>query len=425
MKNGKWSRRTILKAGAASLVTAPALLGAKRALAAGREIKLGFVDPRTGPIAAFGEATDYVVNKFLNDMGNQITINGVTHPVRLIYKDTQSNGNRAAEVTNELISSDEVDIVLASSTPDTTNPVADQCEINEVPCVSSDCPWQPYFFGRGGNPAEGFEWTYHFFWGLEDVIANFTNMWNSISTNKVVGGLFPNDADGNAWGDENLGFPKPLAAQGFTLIDPGRYQNLSDDFTSQINAFKAADVEIVTGVMLPPDFGTFWSQAAQLNFRPKIATVGKALLFPAAVEALGPRAEGLSTEVWWTPSHPFSSSATGESCAELASGWTTHSGRPWTQPLGFKHALLEVAYDVLVRATDLDSPEAIRDAIKSTNLNTIVGNVNWSTGPVPNVSKTPLVGGQWKKGTTFPWDLVIVNNQHAPAIPLAGQFEAL
>ena len=190
MKNGKWSRRTILKAGAAGLVTAPALLSAKRALAAGREIKIGFVDPRTGPIAAFGEATEYVVNKFLNDMGNQITINGVTHPVRLIYKDSQSNGNRAAEVTNELISRDEVDIVLASSTPDTTNPVADQCEINEVPCVSSDCPWQPYFFGRGGNPAEGFEWTYHFFWGLEDVIANFTNLWNSISTNKVVGGYF-------------------------------------------------------------------------------------------------------------------------------------------------------------------------------------------------------------------------------------------
>ena len=216
-----------------------------------------------------------------------------------------------------------------------------------------------------------------------------------------------------------------MAAQGFTLIDPGRYQNLSDDFTSQINAFKAANVEIVTGVMLPPDFGTFWSQAAQLNFKPKIATVGKALLFPAAVEAIGPRAEGLSTEVWWTPSHPFSSSATGESCADLASGWTSDSGRPWTQPLGFKHALLEVAYDVLVRAADLDSPEAIRDAIKSTNLNTIVGNVNWSTGPVPNVSKTPLVGGQWKKGTTFPWDLVIVNNQHAPTIPVSGQFEAL
>ena len=63
-------------------------------------------------------------------------------------------------------------------------------------------PWQPWFIGRGGDPGEAsFEWTYHFFWGLEDVIAVFTAMWNQIETNKAVGGLFPNDGDGNAWGD--------------------------------------------------------------------------------------------------------------------------------------------------------------------------------------------------------------------------------
>ena len=57
--------------------------------------------------------------------------------------------------------------MLVAGTPDTVNPVADQCEINQVPCVSTDAPWQPYFFGRGGNPAKGFDWTYHFFWGVE------------------------------------------------------------------------------------------------------------------------------------------------------------------------------------------------------------------------------------------------------------------
>ena len=66
---------------------------------------------------------------------------------------------------------DEVDIILAQATPDTTNPVADQAEINEVPCITTNCPWQPYFFGRNGNPAKGFDYTYHFFWGLEDIIA--------------------------------------------------------------------------------------------------------------------------------------------------------------------------------------------------------------------------------------------------------------
>ena len=49
--------------------------------------------------------------------------------------------------------------------------MADQAEVNEVPCITTNCPWQPYFFGRKGDPAKGFTWTYHFFWGLEDVIA--------------------------------------------------------------------------------------------------------------------------------------------------------------------------------------------------------------------------------------------------------------
>ena len=54
-------------------------------------------------------------------------------------------------------------------------------------------------------------------------MANFTNWWKSVATNKEVGGLFPNDGDGNAWGDKELGFPKPLSQLGFTLLDPGRF----------------------------------------------------------------------------------------------------------------------------------------------------------------------------------------------------------
>ena len=94
------------------------------------------------------------------------------------------------------------------------------CELNEVPCVSSVVPWQPWFFGRKGDPAKGFAWTYHLFWGLEDVIANFTNGWKTVETNKKVGGLFPNDGDGNAWGDKELGFPEAAGADGLHAHRP-------------------------------------------------------------------------------------------------------------------------------------------------------------------------------------------------------------
>ena len=275
----------------------------------------------------------------------------------VVVKDSQSNPNRAAEVAKELIVKDEVNLMLVSSTPETTNPVSTTCEAEETPCISTVAPWQPWFIGQQANPGDPGSWkpfnfAYHFFWGLEDIIAVFTGMWAQVETNKKVGGLFPNDGDGNAWGDKVVGFPPVLEKLGYSLTDPGRFQNLTDDFSAQINAFKQANAEIVTGVVIPPDLTTFWNQAKQQGFKPKVASIGKALLFPQTVESLGDAGHNLSTEVWWTPNHPFKSSLTGETAAEVADAFTKTTGRPWTQPIGFAHALFELAVDVMKRAED-------------------------------------------------------------------------
>ena len=411
------SRRSILKA-SAGIVAAPAVL--RRAYATD-VFKIGKVGPVTGPIAGFGEATSWVVDG-LKDVMVKLPV-----PVEIIQKDSQSSPNRAAEVATELIEKDKVKMLLTKGTPDTVNPVSDQAELNGIPCISDDAPWQTFFFGRGGDPAKGFKYTYHCFWGLEDVIANFINMWDGSGAAKIVGGVFANDADGNAWGDPKLGFPGPLAAAGYKLVDPGRYQPLTNDFSAQISAFKAAGVEIVTGVMIPPDFATFWSQCAQQGFKPKVVTVGKALLFPSSVEALGDRGDGLSSEIWWSPNHPFKSSLTGQSAKDLCDAYTAGTGRPWTQPLGFAHALFEIAFDVIKRTKDLNDPEAILAAIGDTQLDTIIGPIAWKGGPnnpVKNVCKTPLVGGQWTK-TDKGLELIITNNPQAPNIPVGGKLRTL
>jgi branched-chain amino acid transport system substrate-binding protein len=421
--NRSLNRRTLIKTSLGALA-APAILNVIPVNAQSRVIKIGHVSPRTGPIAPFGEADPFILEQIQKLVEKGISNGGRTYPVQIISKDSQSSTSRASEVAAELILRDKVDLIVAASTPDTTNPVADQAEVNEIPCVTTDCPWQPYFFGRKGDPAKGFTWTYHFFWGLEDVIAAFLALWNSAPTNKVIGGLFPNDADGNAWGDAERGLPKPLAAAGYRLIDPGRYQPVNNDFTSQISAFKSAGAEIVTGNMIPPDFATFWAQAAQQGFRPKIVTIGKALLFPSVINSLGARGNGLTTEIWWTPNHPFKSGLTGQSARQLTDAYTRATQRPWTQPIGFKHALFEVAIDVLKRAKNLGDPKSILDAITATNYNSIVGPVRWAGQPVKNVSKTPLVSGQWqRKGNTF--DLVITQNETAKNIPAGGKLELL
>jgi branched-chain amino acid transport system substrate-binding protein len=428
MNNNTLTRREALKRLGTAAVGGMTILNSTTAFAAstkkGKAFKIGYVSSQTGSLAIFAESDAFTLAQVKEAVKDGITIDGTTHPVEIIYKDSQSNSNRASEVASQLILNDEVDLVIAASTPATTNPVADQCELNGVPCITTDTPWQPHFFGRGGNPKEGFEWTYHFFWGLEDVIGSYTNLWEQIPTNKVIGVLFPNDSDGNAWGDDKLGFPPVLKQKGYKIVDLGRYQSPSSDFSSYIYEFKKQGVEIVAGVIPPPDFANFWNQAGQQGFNPKIVTVAKASEFPIAIEPFGKRANNLSVEVWWSPTHPYTSGLTGQTSEQLAAAYSKATNKQWTMPLGFKHALFEVAIDVLKRSKGPKDLDAIKEAIANTDYASIVGPVNFKTGPVPNISKTPLVSGQWRKSDKG-LDLVIVENSQAQAIKVQGNLEPI
>ena len=250
-------------------------------------------------------------------------------------RDSQSDPNRAAEVAKELIVDDEVDLMLDGRDAGDRQPGlhamrdrGDALRLHQLPVAA-------VFIGRQADPAGGppawkpFNYTFHYFWGLEDIIAVFTSMWNQLDTNKKIGGLFPNDADGNAWGDPVNGVPPAFTQAGYKLTDPGRYQNLTDDFSAQITAFKKASAEIVTGVVLPPDFTTFRNQANQQGFKPKAITRRQGHPLPASrSRGSAPLGHNLSSEVWWSPNHPFKSSLTGQSAAELAKAFEDDAKRP-------------------------------------------------------------------------------------------------
>lgn len=418
------SRRVVIK-GAGALLAAPVVMRTGSVLAASRTIRLGYVAPRSGPLGPITEGDPFVLQQVRDHMAGRIEIAGETFSFEIFDKDTQSDANRAAEVAADLILKDEVDLMLVGSTPDTTNPVSDQCEANGVPCISSATPWQPWFFGRGGVPGETvFRWTNHFFWGAEDLTKVYLELWETLPTNKVVGGLWPNDPDGIAFSDEKLGFPSALRERGFTVVDSGRYQNLKDDFSAEIARFKSANVEIVTGVMLPPDLATFMVQAKQQAFHPKIVTVAKAALIPKGIEAfpdgLG---ENLSGEVYWGPQYPFKSSLTGQTDGEITQAYEAATGKQWLQGLGYSHALFEVGIDALRRTKEV-SPNAIMEAVNATDLQTCVGHVRWGDfKPFVNVAKTPLAAGQWQKGTTTRYELVVTNNGFFPAIEKNGDLK--
>jgi branched-chain amino acid transport system substrate-binding protein len=347
------SRRTLLTGMAALSIPLAGSMSTERLepmLKKGRTIKFGYVSPETGPLAAFGAADSFVINALKPILAKGIVVRGVHHPIEVIVKDSQSTDATAAAVANDLIKNNKVDVMLVSSTPDTTNPVSDACETNRVPCISTVAPWQSWFFGRGATPKTVYKWTYHFFWGLEDIEAVYSDIWQAVSTDKSIGGLWPNDSDGQAFAAEATGFPAFIKTlNGYSVTPSGLYPDLTTDFTAQITLFKNNNCDILTGVPIPPDFTTFYQQAAQQGYQPKVATIAKAMLFPSAAQALGPLAENISTEYWWGPTHPYKSSLTKQSCAQIANKFESVTKQQWTQPIGFVHALFEVAIANLKR----------------------------------------------------------------------------
>ncbi|MDQ0420743.1 branched-chain amino acid transport system substrate-binding protein [Peteryoungia aggregata LMG 23059] len=410
--------------GVVAALAAPAFV--RSAFASGDTINIGWVNARSGPLSAFAEADEYVLSLVNAALTGGVEIGGKTYAVNFVLKDTQSDPVTGSKVAKELISSDMVDIVMTSSTPETINPVADASEAGGVPCISTVAPWEAVYFGRGAKPGapSPFKWTYHFSFGASDFAAVYADQWSKIETNKKVGVLLPNDADGNAI--RAIMIPA-LEKAGFTVTDAGPYENGLTDFSAQISTFLDAGVEIVNSFPFPPDFPVFWRQAAQrgLAQRVKIMQVAKAGLFEPELEVLGELGNGIAAGAYWHRAFPFVSPVTGKTCSELADGFEEATGKPWSQQVGAQMALFDATIGALKASGNPKDKAAVAAALASLKVETATGIVDFTAGPVPNCAATGLVGTQWmmKEGGKFPFTLEVTSNVLVPDVPITAPLQ--
>ena len=417
------TRRSFMAAAAAG--STALALGGRAAFAAGDTLKVGFISPRTGPLGGFGETDGYVLELARKALEAGLQAGGKSWKVEILDRDTQSDPSRAGQLAKDLINNQGIDLMLVVSTPETINPVADACEAAGVPCLSTVMPWEAWYFGRGAKPGapSPFKWTYHFGFGVDEFLKTYISQWNLIETNKKVGVMYPNDADGNAI---RANLAPALSKAGFTIVDPGAYETGTTDFSAQIALFKQEGVEIFNSFPIPPDFAAFWRQAAQqgLTQQIKICQVAKTGLFPSDIESLGDLGANISSAAYWHKAFPYKSTLTGVSGTELADGYETSSGKQWTQQLGASLALLDAGFDALKASSDVKSKEAVAKAISTLKTTTIAGKVDFTSGPVPNVSPGPIIGTQWVKaveGSKFALDYVVTENVTDPNVPVGAK----
>jgi branched-chain amino acid transport system substrate-binding protein len=382
---GNISRRGLLRAAGygAAVIGGGGLLeacssgikGASSGSASTKAITIGWIHPLTGPLAGFGAPDNWVISKIkaTTPYKKGFKIGGKTYPVTIKSYDSQSSVTRAGDLARTAILNDGVDMLFASSTPETVNAVASQAESLGTPLVCANIPWESWYLNLfpKGNPVHATEkakYVVMYFLGAEHLAKAFIPMWDRIHsqlhTNKVVAAAFPNDSDGNAFRQV---FPPIVEAAGYTF-----------DMSS------------------------------------KLATVAKVLLFPTDAYALGPLAYNIATDTWWVPTLPWTSTFTGESCQQMANEFESATGGQWNANIS-NYSLFEVAHAALTSVSDPHDKAEVADAIHKVNIQALAGPLNFASGgPAPGVAITPPAGVQWQKGTKYQLEMQIVDNTLLP-----------
>ncbi len=397
-----------------------------------KDISIAFIHPLTGDLADFGTSDNWILGEInaTSQFKAGITTGGKTYHINISSYDTQSDPTRAGQLASQAILTDKVDLLVTSSTPETVNPVATVAEKLGTPLICGNVPWQSWYANLGGNPTPGKstfkpKWTTVYFLGVNDLANCFIPMWNrihaSLGTDKVVGCLFPNDSDGDAF---RAAFPIYAKAAGYTLVDPPPYTDGLTNYTSFISEFKADKCDFFTNVPLPPDFNVMWKQSAQQGYKPALATVAKVLLFPGDVKALGKLVNNIATDSWWNPGMPWKSSLTGQTCAQVADAYQSATGQQWVQSLS-NYSLFEVAYAALKTVSDPHDKTEVADALFNVNIEGLAGQLDWtsSKNPAPGVVDTPCLGVQWKPSSTWGWSMEVVDNTLMPEVALTAALE--
>lgn len=383
------------------IVTLALIVGAGAVVAHGSDaraqddcvVKVGRVVPLTGPLLDMGRETPWLDEHKVGPINEAGGLQVGDQMCRIEYSIYDSEGTMAgsAEAATRAILEDEVDVLMAQGTPDTTNAPSDLCERYEVPCITSNTPVEAWLFGPDGQPKE-YDYTFHFFFGVPDLVANHIGMIESIpgGFNGNIGYLYPNDPDGVVFASL---FDPAFREKGWEPTDPGRFAQGLPDFSSIINQFRRNRVEVVTGVLAPPDMQNYLQQAAQMGYAPRMYIIDKGTGYPEPMRALGEFGENLLSVNFWSPAYPGSSQYGGYDGQGLVDAYeSANEGAMYSPPLAYSDASYDVLFDALQRAGTTDR-DALLAALAETDLETVVGQVTFNE---QHFSVQPLGGAQWQ-----------------------------
>ena len=395
------------------------------------EIRIGSCQPQTGMYAAFGQGGSFGVKAAVEDINKLggVLVGGVRVPLKLVDVNSESDPNKAGALAESLITQDKVQFLVNGDSPPPMHAGISQVAARyKVPFILSIGPLEPWMGMRSETPTK---WPYT--WGVGGFAINsppktgdprfgkpgytifdtWTGMLDQFGaqTNKKIGLICSDEPDGRGW---YTLFGPALSKLGYKVVGLDKELGLmpleTTDFSSVIQAWKAAGVEILWGNCPGPFFGAVWKQAKGMGFTPKMVSIGRGAMFYNDVNAWGGDLPwGVSTEVWWHPSMGGAVGIGDTTSQSLADRWVKATNSPVIPAIAPGYGSVQVLVDAIQRADSVD-PEKVNAALATTNLMTIRHLVKFDEN---HFSHVPIVFGQWFK-TDKPqkWELKVIYSRH-------------
>lgn len=351
------------------------------------DIVIGASIPLTGGLAGFGYFEKWGYQHAVDQVNASggIAIGGVKHKVKLIVLDDQTDPNTTVTNDQQLITQDHVTALLGSCTNTLVIPGALIAERSGVPMVT------PCAVTDGFASVRSWKWVWDIFFNSADLTQAPFKMINEyhLATNKKVAILHSNGVAENIIGGTL--WPMWAKQYGYHVTGNVAYPPTSTEFTSDLQAAKAAGAQILLAIGEPPSMIAMRKQMAAIGFHPKMIVMeegGEPLAF---ANALGSLANGVLVGGYWDSTFPY------PGAAQIRTEFQDQTHTTYSQHIADTNAAATVLLNAITRAGSLD-PAKINAAIAQTSLMTVVGPVTFTA---QHTYTLPMVEEQWQNGHCY------------------------
>jgi branched-chain amino acid transport system substrate-binding protein len=365
-----------------------AMIGLSAPTKAADVIKFGAPLGLTGAVADEAKKQDVVWKMWLEKVNaaGGINVAGKKMKVELVEYDYQSDGQRAGQLAEKLITDDKVDVLLAPFGSGHTKIVATIAERYETPILAC-----------AASSESVYDQTLKHLFGT---LSPNAGMFGPMVT--YFRGHLPQLKRVAVLGRDDV-FPKSMAqgvsaaakAAGLEVVYDQLYAVGTMDHSASLSAIKAANPDWIYVTGYTQDLILARKQMSDLGVKAPIITMVAGPAYKEYVDGLGSLANGVTSSSWWHHATNYKGIGVWPTTEDFYKEFVAQE----KEDPDYIHASCGAAMDVLQAAIERagsTDKNKVRDALAATNVATFYGPIKFSANGMNGVRDLPIIQVQDK-----------------------------